>query len=314
MPSPNYYVIGSFYNLKTSKIDEMISNEVISTDWADEIDLTSFYNKPSAQINAYLNSMGEKRPGAHRALTKLLNIKRNDIVAVKKRDGKGNIDILAYARVVERNGEIYRWDKQLLGHMINVEYLKRGLAIKKPYNKTHTIHLIDKEAEIKDIFKDLGSTIPRGNRESNKYTRKNKGTAKKNTKTQHVSGSQSHTATQKHNKLQNAVYQYLLTKYDPQCVELMEKDDIDIKLKEINAITVFEIKPFNSAKECIREALGQLIEYSYFKCDNAGDVQTKIVVVGPNKALAAEQKYISYIKSSFGLSFDYKGFKVGRFI
>lgn len=156
--SNNYYVIGSFY-YEDSKgydmLDDMISNDVVSMGWAKKIDLTDFYGRPSdEEVIEYLKNEGELIK-AYSSVKRFLKLEPGDMVAVKKwlmKNRRGRIIVRAYARVAERNGKVYSWDKDTLGHMVNVEYLQKDLALELPYNYSQAIHLVTEPDRIRNIF------------------------------------------------------------------------------------------------------------------------------------------------------------------
>ena len=157
--SSNYYVIGSFYYEDSEGCDmleDMISNNVISMGWAKEIDLTDFYGKSSdEEVVEYLKNQGQSIK-AYSNIRRFLNIELGDMVAVKRwlmENRRGRIIVRAYARVVERNGKVYSWDKDTLGHTLNVKYLKKDLALELPYNYSQAIHLVTEPNRIRNIFR-----------------------------------------------------------------------------------------------------------------------------------------------------------------
>lgn len=81
-----------------------------------------------------------------------------------------------------------------------------------------------------------------------------------------------------------------------------KKIDVVLKLKE-NDYIFYEIKTANSAKACVRQAIGQLLEYSYFKCNK---IASQIVVVGEYKIDSETKKYLKYLENEFNLPIDYK--------
>ena len=156
--SNNYYVIGSFYYEDSEgydMLDDMISNNVISMGWAKEIDLTDFYGKSSdEEVIEYLKNEGQSIKACSN-VKRFLNLEPGDMVAVKKwlmKNRRGKIIVRAYARVAERNGKVYSWDKDTLGHMINVKYLKKNLELELPYNYSQAIHLVTEPDRIRNIF------------------------------------------------------------------------------------------------------------------------------------------------------------------
>lgn len=67
---------------------------------------------------------------------------------------------------------------------------------------------------------------------------------------------------------------------------------------EDNQIIFFEIKTVPDARLCIRQALGQLMEYSYFpKVKNA----QKLIVVGTGEKTQDVQEYIDSLNIDFNL-------------
>ncbi|NMH28601.1 hypothetical protein [Flavobacterium silvaticum] len=81
-----------------------------------------------------------------------------------------------------------------------------------------------------------------------------------------------------------------------------KKIDVVLKLNDNDHI-FYEIKTANSARACIRQAIGQLLEYSYFKCNK---MASKIVVVGEYKIDTETKKYLKYLKNEFSIPIDYK--------
>lgn len=81
--------------------------------------------------------------------------------------------------------------------------------------------------------------------------------------------------------------------------------DLVAKVKNQNKqeiIIFFEIKTVPDARLCIRQALGQLMEYSYFpKVKNA----QKLIVVGTGEKTQEVQEYIDYLNKDFNIPIDY---------
>lgn len=67
-------------------------------------------------------------------------------------------------------------------------------------------------------------------------------------------------------------------------------------------IIFFEIKTVPDARLCIRQALGQLMEYSYFPNTNHAQ---KLVVVGIGKRTKDIETYIKNLNKSFNIPIDY---------
>ncbi|HCH44369.1 MAG TPA: hypothetical protein DEV63_08135, partial [Algoriphagus sp.] len=69
--------------------------------------------------------------------------------------------------------------------------------------------------------------------------------------------------------------------------------------------TFFEIKTYPNAKACIREALGQVLEYAMYPADFRAD---KLVIVSQNKTLPSDQAYIKHLRKSLNLKLEYWAF------
>lgn len=82
---------------------------------------------------------------------------------------------------------------------------------------------------------------------------------------------------------------------------------IDIVLEVDNEILFFEIKTYQSAQYCIREAIGQLLEYSYFSEEN---IAQKLIVVSPNKATIDIIKYITHLRKATQIPIYYQQFDI----
>jgi hypothetical protein len=81
---------------------------------------------------------------------------------------------------------------------------------------------------------------------------------------------------------------------------------IDLVVKNGNEYVFYEIKAFNSSRTSIREALGQLLEYSYWvNKDNAN----KLIVISQNLGDLDDSKiYIKHIRDKFGLPIYFQTF------
>src|SRR5262249_47668013 len=85
---------------------------------------------------------------------------------------------------------------------------------------------------------------------------------------------------------------------------LMEQDHTDLQLRLGNTITLYEVKPYRSALHCLREALGQIMFYSW-RLDASLKQKLRIVIVGPCEPDADGGDFLRYLKSRFGRGLDY---------
>lgn len=122
----------------------------------------------------------------------------------------------------------------------------------------------------------------------------------------------SYTSTQRqininarHSFLQEKLYLKLISLFGENNVGLeniLNGKKIDLVLKTKNLYTFYEIKTSNSAKQCIREALGQIFEYTYFDGEKYAD---KIVIAGEYPIDKSTSNYLKFLNSEFNLPISY---------
>ncbi len=104
-----------------------------------------------------------------------------------------------------------------------------------------------------------------------------------------------------HNRLQNALFDYLVGRFGQSEVSY-EDDAVDLVLRSGGRAVFFEIKTAFSAKQCIRQALGQLLEYSFYpNRREAGE----LIVVGEPEASADDSEYLDRLRTKFNLPVRY---------
>ncbi|MBR5715641.1 MAG: hypothetical protein IKX59_03580 [Bacteroidales bacterium] len=84
---------------------------------------------------------------------------------------------------------------------------------------------------------------------------------------------------------------------------IMEADHIDIQAKKNGLVYIFEVKTYDTARACIREALGQILEYNHFPLGNRAD---KMYIVGPVQPLQEELQYIDYLRTYYNMNITYR--------
>lgn len=123
----------------------------------------------------------------------------------------------------------------------------------------------------------------------------------KNTEDQERSGTLSYIAKQTHNKIQNKLRDKLIAEYGESCVAC-EKNYVDLTLTYNDTITLYEVKSDAYAATCIRQALGQIIQYAH-RLDPTKKL--KLYVVGQYPLKANEKPYLDYIQKNFKIDLDY---------
>lgn len=111
----------------------------------------------------------------------------------------------------------------------------------------------------------------------------------------------------RHNDLQYALCVELANEYGKQNIAEEVPNGaggfIDVVRRIDSNFVFYEIKTSASPRSCIREAIGQLLEYSYWP--NTIEPE-EIIVVGPNALDAEGIKYINKLRDSFSLPIEYK--------
>ena len=117
----------------------------------------------------------------------------------------------------------------------------------------------------------------------------------------------------RHNDIQYALYQYLLSLYGVENVgaEVVtgEGQKIDIVVRDGNFFIFYEIKTSSCIRVCIREALSQLLEYSFWSDDERA---TRLVIVTENDSTENAAKYLAKLRDRFGLPIYHQKFDVQR--
>lgn len=106
----------------------------------------------------------------------------------------------------------------------------------------------------------------------------------------------------KHNFLQSRLFEQLVVKYSAAQVGAevpvgIGRACVDVCVKVCEKTTFFyEIKTSNSARACLREALGQAIEYAYWPAVERAD---KLIIVSPALATDDLISYMAFLRSRF---------------
>lgn len=138
-----------------------------------------------------------------------------------------------------------------------------------------------------------------GQKKERRITRQ--ATNERNTAPQIRTVTRSYIAEQKHNKIQEALVEILSTKYGKENV-VLEENYVDIKLIQPSFINFYEVKSSSYASECIKEALGQILLYSFNDTDKR---PKKHIIVGQYPTTENDKKYINFLKQNLKLEFDY---------
>lgn len=110
----------------------------------------------------------------------------------------------------------------------------------------------------------------------------------------------------KHNDYQYRLYKELVKKHGAENVGTevsVNGASIDLVVKKNDRYWFYEIKTASTAKGCIRQALGQILEYSYWPGYQPAE---RLVIVGEPAADKEETEYIEYLRNTFGIPIEYR--------
>jgi hypothetical protein len=113
-----------------------------------------------------------------------------------------------------------------------------------------------------------------------------------------------------HDKMQNAICGLLRNTYKNEYKKVfIERDRIDIKGKtHEDRWHFFEIKT-DAPKLSVRNALGQLIEYSYWPDSERAE---KLIIVSDNEPDLETEKYLAHIREKFKIPIFYRFFDITK--
>lgn len=118
-----------------------------------------------------------------------------------------------------------------------------------------------------------------------------------------------------HNKMQNAIKEILIQSGDYKTVEL-ENNYVDITaIRNNGKIDFYELKT-TSAKACIREAIGQILEYAHYPASKNAD---RMIIVGPNEPDNYDKEYLAFLRKTYNLplwfrTFSYEKKQLSEFV
>lgn len=112
----------------------------------------------------------------------------------------------------------------------------------------------------------------------------------------------------RHNALQMQLYSDLVADYGEHCVGVEQPAPggggrIDVLVQDDSLRIVFEIKTATTARGCIREAVGQLLDYG---CWPGGSKVDRLIVVGEPSIMPDEALYLSELNRRFPLPIAYR--------
>ncbi|MDP3393866.1 hypothetical protein [Sediminibacterium sp.] len=322
--SPSYYLIGSKYggsdeNHSIDVMPEFLKRSCVSIGFIDWIDFSSQMGNSRKSVDQWVEEYIPNNVSSLRDTKSyfrhLSQMKVGDIIAVKSHGSFGKLTIIAYARVVEKNGSIYEYDEGDLGHCIHVEFLEAGIERQLGLNYAKTIHHL-KEGGSREhfnlIFGWYGSMANEleKNMDNQNYDEETidettkKGYNKKEETSYQRSPIASVMVKRLHNRIQNLFVPYLENIF-PEYEISGEKQYIDVIRENNEEQILYEIKPFSSPYACIINGIGQLLGYWH---NSRNKKKKSIVIVGPNEPNDSDMHFINSLKEKLDIPFSYIAF------
>lgn len=115
-----------------------------------------------------------------------------------------------------------------------------------------------------------------------------------------------------HNNLQTQVYEHLVDQFGEENVGTENPSgpgSVDLVVRQESVFTFYEIKTYSSIRRCIREAIGQLMEYAYWP---GNDYARRLVIVSKNPPSDATKTYFQHLRSTFAIPLFYQQFSEVR--
>ena len=92
---------------------------------------------------------------------------------------------------------------------------------------------------------------------------------------------------------------------------VLERDFVDIRVADGKKTILIEIKTASNARSAIREAIGQLLEYAYYRAQTWGG-EVGLVVIAPGKLDKPMTQYIQRLRNEFNIPISYYSHSEGE--
>lgn len=109
-----------------------------------------------------------------------------------------------------------------------------------------------------------------------------------------------------HNDMQQQLYEILVDKYGEHNVATEHTNgtgrQVDVIVQQKKAYWYYEIKTYEDPRLCLREAIGQLLEYCFWPSAQKAE---KLIVVGKAPLNEGAKEYLSILRKETGLNLEY---------
>lgn len=314
-PFRNYFIVGSKYKDSDGKDSKdvfpvMLATNSVAIGFLSEFNLSNLVGETNEKINSFVQANAQDDIAVFKLQSYfriLLNLKPGDIVAIKSQGSHGMLEIIAYAVVTEKDGKVYEYRPDSLGHHIHVEFVELGICRRTGLNYAGTIHHIspDKTDHLAQIFGPFMQVdnIALGD-ETEDLSATSDDRLLKSEEDYERGAIASKMVRQLHNMIQNSFYRYLLATYPHQKIIYEFENRVDIIRESETERWFYEVKPFENIVSCLRQATGQLIEYAY-RFQNS-EKTTNLVIVGPGTLNGEGVAFFNYFVEMIGLPLSYE--------
>jgi hypothetical protein len=300
---PRFFIIGTKYGRTRDMLPSMLENGVISTGFADDLDLSDLVGQGLEHTRKALDQVAEGETSASKnTLARFLNLRPGDIIALKSHSApikdKPRLVIARYAVVSGTTKAKYRFIVDL-GHSLDVDFLGEQEPIEFAYGYGKTLHDVIQLERVTSIFGPFRAVA------EIKSPTKNGSLSLDNRITHQsmVAGRGGYIMKRVHNELQNFLRDQLVNQFGEYAVS-QEENYVDLRVSLPDKLILIEVKSSMSPITCIREALGQLLHYAYRSQPSSGQIE--YIVAGPSATTDETTKLLDFIKSMTNLIIEYR--------
>lgn len=296
---PRFFLIGTKYGRSEDVLPRMILDGVISTGFVSGLDLSPIVGKEYSEALAWIREQIPQESGvAKNTLARFASMKPGDLVALKSHSAphgtQPRLVIARYAVVAGAGNAIYA-RSNALGHTLKVDFLDDQEPVELPLGYGQTLHAIEDQERVELIFGRYAHAARLAAGEA-------AAVQDKPTHSSEVAARGAYLMRRTHNELQNELRKLLEAKYGASAVK-QEENFVDLLVQLGHKTVLIEVKSSPSPVTCIREALGQLLQYSWKLRLHGGNVA--YVIVGPSVATAEESSFIQHVARETKLTFTY---------
>lgn len=298
-PAPRFYLIGTKYARSKDVLPRMVLDGVISTGFVQELDLTPIIGTKYPTAHSWIEAHVPHESGvAKNTLARFAGMKPGDVVALKAHSApqgsQPRLVIARYAVIAGSTNAIYA-QSQELGHTLKVDFLDQQEPIELALGYGQTLHAIEDPDRIDLIFGQYAKSARLAATET-------VATKARATHSTEVAARGAYLMQRVHNALQNQLHELLVAQYGQPSVK-QEESFVDLMVQLKHKTLLFEVKSSPSPVACIREAIGQLLQYSW-RLDLHGKA-VKYFVVGPSLAGKEDSEYLAHIAKESNIPLIY---------